>query len=266
MRSFLTALVVIMVVTVLATVVANAQDSVISKPMEQWSKEDAEKMLNNSPWVATREVRIKYAGQARPVAGGPQPTLGTGSSPSYVRTDQNTINSSGAEAPVDFQFTLRLRSALPIRQALVRLKQLEAKQNQLSEKDRAAFDSKMKGLLDCPACNQNYVLTLSSKSKQNPGADAVFSLYKGGRLEDLQRYVYIANDRGERRVLVHFVPPRVPGDEATFFFTRLDDKGVPLITDSTRELTLNLSDNEVNAVANFKIDVSKLKMNGKVEF
>jgi hypothetical protein len=167
---------------------------------------------------------------------------------------------------VDFQFTLRLRSALPIRQALARLKQLEAKYDQMSEKDRAAFDTKMKGLVECPACNQNYVLTLGSKSKQNPGADAVYSLYKGGRLDDLQRYVYIANDRGERRTLVHFVPPRVPGDEATFFFPRLDDKGMPLITESTKELTFNLSDNEVNAVTNFKIDVSKLKLNGKVEF
>ena len=32
------------------------------------------------------------------------------------------------------------------------------------------------------------------------------------RLADLQRYVYIANERGERRPLVYFVPPRVPGD------------------------------------------------------
>ena|SRR2546426_3227124 len=266
MKRFLIGLTAIVTLTGLAFVVGKAQDSVVSKPIEQWSKQDAEKILNNSPWVAIQEVRIKYAGQTRPVAGGPQPTLGAESSPSYVRTDQNTISSAGAEAPVDFQFTLRLRSALPIRQALVRLKQLEAKHDQMSEKDRAAFDAKMKGLLECPACNQNYVLTLSSKSKQNPGADAVFSLYKGGRLDDLQRYVYIANDRGERRALVHFVPPRVPGDEATFFFPRLDDKGMPLITDSTKELTFNLSDNEVNAVTNFKIDVSKLKMNGKVEF
>jgi hypothetical protein len=247
-------------------VLANAQESVVSKPLEQWSKQDAERILNNSPWAVVQEVRIKYAGQTRPVAGGNQPVLGAESSATYVRTDQNTINSSGAEAPVDFQFTLRLRSALPVRQALVKLKQLEAKYSQMSEKDRTAFDAKTRGLLECPACSNNYVLTLSSKSKQNPGADAVFSLYKGGRLEDLQRYVYIANDRGERRTLAHFVAPKVPGDEATFFFPRFDDKGTPLLTEYTKGLVFNLSDNEVNAVTNFKIEASKLILNGRVEF
>jgi len=238
-----------------------AQDLIPARPFEQWTKEDAKKILNDSPWAIMQEVRIKYAGESRPVAGGPQPLSGTTN-----RTEQNTINSAGAEPPVDFQFTLRLRSSVPIRQALVRLKQIEAKYDKLSDKDRVAFDAKTKGLLDCPACADNYVITLSSKSVQNPGADAVYSVMKGGRLEDLKRYIYIANERGERRSLIHFIPPKVPGDEATFFFSRLDDSGLPLLTPENKELVFNVTNNEVNIVTNFKLDVSKLVMKGKVEF
>ncbi len=238
-----------------------AQDSILSRPFDQWTKEDAKRILSDSPWAIMQEVRIKYAGESRPVAGGPQPLSGTSN-----RTEQNTINSAGAEPPVDFQFTLRLRSAMPIRQALVRLKQIEAKYDKLGDKDRVAFDVKTKGLLECPACADNYVITLSSKSAQSPGADAVYSVLKGGRLEDLRRYVYIANERGERRLLIHFVPPKVPGDEATFFFSRLDDSGLPLLTPESKELVFNVTNNEVNIVTNFKLDVSKLVMNGKVEF
>ena len=171
-----------------------------------------------------------------------------------------------SDLPVDFVFTLRLRSALPVRQALVRLKQLEADSKKPSQKDLENFDAQIKGLLECPACAANYVVTLSSKSRNRPGADAVYATFKGGRLSDLQRFVFLANDRGERRDLVHFVAPRTPGDDAIFFFPRLDAKGAPLLTPENKELLINLSDKQVNSVSNFRIDVSKLVMNGKVEF
>jgi len=167
---------------------------------------------------------------------------------------------------VDFIFTLRLRSALPVRQALVRLRQLQTGIEKLGPRELAAFDAQTKGLLDCPACAGNYVVTLSSKSKNSPGADAVYAAFKGGQLADLQRYVYLANERGDRRSLVHFVPPKVPGDEATFFFPRLDEKGSPLLAPENKVLLVNLTDNQANSITNFKMDVSKLMVNGKVEF
>ena len=238
-----------------------AQDSTLDKPVERWTKEEARIILNKSPWAITQEVRIRYAGESRPVAGGPPPTTGTSN-----RSEQNSISSAGAEAPVDFQFMLRLRSALPIRQALMRIRQLEAKYERMTDKDRADFDARTKGLLECAPCADNYVLTLSSKSSQNPGADAVYAVFKGGRLQDLQRYIYIANERGERRSLIHFVPPKFPGDEATFFFPRFNDEKVPLLTPQSKELLFSLTSNEINIITSFRIDVSKLVRNGKIEF
>src|SRR5205085_1879189 len=125
---------------------------------------------------------------------------------------------------------------------------------------------KIRGLLDCPACADNYVLTLSAKSGEAPGADPVFTTFKGARLADLQRYVYIADERGQRRTLVHFVPPKAPGEEATFFFPRADDKGSPLLTTASKEFYFNLSDMEVNSVTNFRVDVTKLVAGGAVDF
>jgi hypothetical protein len=107
---------------------------------------------------------------------------------------------------------------------------------------------------------------LSSKSLNSPGADAVYTTFKGGQLADLQRYIFIANERGNKRELVHFVAPRIPGDEAIFFFPRFDDKGAPLLTPENKDLIVNLADNDANSVANFKFEVAKLVRNGKVEF
>ena len=127
---------------------------------------------------------------------------------------------SGTEPPTDFTFTLRLRSGTPIRLALVRQKEIEEDFSKLKGEARSAFIQKYRGLVECPACTENYVLTLSSKSKSNPGADAVYTAFGGAKLADLQRYIYLQNDKGEKRQLAYFVPPKAPGEEAVFFFPR----------------------------------------------
>jgi hypothetical protein len=234
-----------------------------SKSFEQWSRADTEQVLNNSAWVKKQEVRIKQAEKFSAAGGAPVSAAAQGA---YLPTISNTVDVGSARPPIDFVFRLRLRSGLPIRAALLREKQLEANYDQLSEKERAAFDARWNGILQCPACANNYVLTLSSSSKEQPGADAVYSVFKGGRLLDLQRYVYIANEKGERRVLVHFVPPQAPGEEAVFYFARFDDKGVPLLNSKSKELIFNLTNTDVNIITNFRIDVSQLLIDGEVSF
>jgi len=238
--------------------VVYAQNELPTKPYSHWSKKEAEAVLSDSPWAKKQELRIKFDKERQKAAGSY-----SGVSESAAAQSQMEVTT---QMPVDFILTLRLRSALPVRQALVRLKALETNVEKMTEQQAVAFDTQMKGLLECPACAANYVVTLSSKSKDSPGADAVYATFKGGRLADLQRYVYIANERGERRPLVHFVPPRVPGDEAVFFFPRTDEKGAPLLTLGNKELLINLADNQANAITNFRIDVTKLVLDGKVEF
>ena len=242
----------------IAASAAHAQAVWTDKPFTQWSRSDAETVLNDSPWSSHQEVRMQFDKEKQTAAG----SYSGVSSAAAVSSQMEVMS----DLPVDFIFTLRLRSALPVRQALVRLKQLESDSRKLSKKDLETFDAQIKGLLECPACAGNYVVTLSSKSLNRPGADAVYATFKGGRLSDLQRFVFLANERGERRQLVHFVAPRVPGDDAIFFFPRLDAKGAPLLTPESKQLLINLSDKQVNSVSNFRIDVSKLVMNGKVEF
>jgi hypothetical protein len=240
------------------TVIAWGQEAWTKKPFMEWSRSEAEKIMNDSPWASQQEVRLRFDKEAQKAAGSY-----SGVSAASAAQSQTEVS---RDLPVDFVFTLRLRSAVPLRQALVRLRQLQTDIEKMSPKELAAFDAQTKGLLECPACAANYVVTLSSKSKNSPGADAVFAAFKGGRLADLQRYVYIANERGDRRALVYFVPPKVPGDEATFFFPRLDEKGSPLLGPENKELLVNLTDNQANSITNFKLDVSKLIVNGKVEF
>jgi len=256
-------LVLIAIAVSASTSILYSQEVRPLKHFQEWSKKEAEGVLEESPWAPKQEVRIRYASTARRIAGGTVPSTSAGA---ITETTSTSGEMGGAEAPVDFVFTLRLRSAVIVRRALVRLKQLETNYDQMSKVERDAFDAKLKGLLECPACEQNYVVTLSSKSKQRPGADAIFTAFKGGRLADLQRYVFIANGRGERRDLVHFVPPKAPGDEAIFYFPRFNEKGEALLTPADTELITNFTNNDINMNINFTIDVSKLLVNGQIDF
>ncbi|PWT87441.1 MAG: hypothetical protein C5B55_14770 [Blastocatellia bacterium] len=235
-----------------------AQTALPTKPFEQWSKTEAEKVLNDSNWTMKQELRLRFDKEVQKAAGSY-----SGVSGSAAAQSQTEVTS---DLPVDFIFTLRLRSALPIRQAIVRLRNLETDIEKMNQSQMAAFDKQSKGLLECPACQNNYVVTLSSKSTNSPGADAVFNLFKGAQQADLERYIFLTNDRGERRPLIHFVPPKVPGDEATFFFPRLDDRGQPLLTETNKQLVVNLNDNRPTSVGNFQFDVSRLILKGKLEF
>jgi len=240
---------------------ALAQEPWAGKPFGEWTKKEAERILADSPWAQTRTVKVQGERRVQSVAGSSLPGASGSEDPSVRAVI------GGAEAPTDFSFTLRLRSALPVRQALVRLRQLEAGYDGMKGADRAAFDARTRGLLDCPACSDYYVLTLSARSKEARGADPVFTTLKGARLEDLKRYVYLANDRGKRRPLVNVVAPKVPGDEAVFYFARLDEAGEPLFTPANRRLIFNLSDTQVNTVSNlFEVDLTRLVVGDRIEF
>lgn len=55
----------------------------------------------------------------------------------------------------DKVYVVRLRSALPIRQAILRLRQIKEKYDSMSDAKKAEFDEKNKALVECPACDEN---------------------------------------------------------------------------------------------------------------
>jgi hypothetical protein len=236
-RGFLFAVVSVLLLTVVASVCAQ---NPWSRPYQQWTKEDIIQIASASPWAQVVQASPTTADRV-PLA--------------YVPG-----------------VTVRLRSALPIRQALVRLKQLEAKYDKMTEHDRAEFDLKMKGLLDCPACADNYIITLGPPVSTRQMKSGIGSL-KNVTLALLEKRVYIINELGERRELVHFVAPKHDEDEATFFFPRLDDRSTPLLTKDSGKLIFVFEARNLRTgwgldsiPERYEFDVSKLLFNGRVEF
>ena len=236
---------------------AAAQQGLPEKPFQQWSKEEVNKILSDSLWARTQATRIQRRGQVRSIAGQ------TESEGGISRKGELT----SAEDPVDYRFTLRLHSALPIRQALVRREQLNWDYDKRSEAERKAFDQQAKEmLLDCAVCADNYILSVGFSSNNTSGNDMIHQWFGGATLPALKGYIYIANERGERRDLVAFIPPKAAGDDVFFIFPRLDEKGQPLFTAADKKLLFRMSDSNARSITNFAFDISKLMFDGKVGF
>jgi hypothetical protein len=219
-----------------------AQDGWKSKPYRQWTKKDVIKLGSDSPWAQVRHADA---------------TVGDSLDPSgYMRA-----------------VTIQLRSALHIRQALVRVKQLEAKYDAMNDKQRAEFDAKTQEMLECPVCADKYIVALGPPVSTGPGANAINAL-RSATLGLLKGLVHISNERGERRELIHFNAPKFVGDEALFFFPRFDEKGRPLLTPENKTLIfffdshqgINTGYGPVTIPKRFEFNVSRLIVDGQVEF
>jgi hypothetical protein len=233
-----------------------AQEMLPEKPFQQWTKAEVNKILTDSLWAKTQVTRLQRRGQVRSIAG-------QNESETFSRKGEL----SSAEDPLDYRFTLRLHSALPIRQALVRQEQLKWNYDKRSEAERKAFDVQAKQmLLDCPVCADNYVVSVGFSSENSAGNDMIFQWFGATTLPAIKGYIYIANERGERRDLIDFIPPKAAGDDVFFIFPRLDQKGQPLLTATDKKLIFRMSDNNARSITNFNLDISKLIFDGKVQF
>lgn len=212
-----------------------AQDG--NKPYQQWTVKEAEAVLINSAWAQTLEAGVAVGGLDMPT-----PVMGTA-------------------------VTLRLRSALPLRQAMVRLRQLKAKYDKMGDSDKAAFDTKNKPLLECPACDDYYVVSLNPGPGSNKGVPNILQTMS---FAQVKLNVQLKNEKGETRELVNFVNPKIAGEEAVFFFSRFNSKGEPLISPQSRILTVSFDprifEGAAVRVTKFDFDVAKMTVDGRVLF
>ena len=167
---------------------------------------------------------------------------------------------------------VRLHSALPVRQALVRFRQIVLKYDDMSSAERARLDSQLKEELDCLDCEKYYILTLGPM----PYDPKLLRLLMTLSLEQLHPYAFLTNDKNERRELAKYIPPRhgrkdgLVFGHAMFFFPRLDDQGKPLITADNKkfyfEIDRKIFKGKSDPIGRITFSVSSITKNGKILF
>lgn len=237
----------------------------LEKPYEKWSQEEALKVISAKPFADQYQSErannvVEQIGQLN---GQAQNNIG-----GSVRGTGNNDRTLGA-----LPIVIRLHSALPVRQAQVRMRQIQAGYDKMNEEARKKFDESQKILLDCAICKDYYVVTITKfkDSSTTTVDDGIFQLMK---LEDFKGKVWLINDKDEKRELVQFTAPKKAGEPAVFYFKRADDKGNPLLSMESKTLKFVFSNDLLdgdNAYSyllprSFEFSVPKLIIGDKVEF
>lgn len=237
----------------------------LEKPYTEWGKEDSLRIVNDSAWSKPYQGTIGASnaavGQVSREMG--QTVYSGGSNPRSVSRDYGP-------PPV----TMRLHSGLTVRQALVRLQQLDAGYDKLDATQKTAFDADRKKFLDCAICKDYYVVTLI-KSPDASGMTTEEGVFQGMTFDQLKGHIKLVNDKGEEREIVQFNAPKHSRDQAVFYFKRVDTAGTPLLTTDSKSLKFVFDSEILEPVRNrfayllprtLEFKVSKIVVGGKVDF
>lgn len=202
-----------------------------SKPIDTWNETDVADILQRSPWGQRISNRT--------------------AEPSFLGVIVQ-----------DIYATFSLRSALTVRLALIRLRQLSEKYDSMAEKQRKEFDAKYRSLRDCEQCSDYYIVAIGGDSRILKNAVIV---------KRRKEMIFLSNELGERRKLEKFVPQVQTGSEAVFLFPRNDEKGKPLLNADSKTLTFNFrnesnDDAVVKLVERVEIKVQDISRDGIVIF
>jgi hypothetical protein len=130
----------------------SAEDFWTKKEWHDWSKSDCNKMLQNSPWAKTVNVDNENRNGALPSVS-TDVGMGAGSS----------LSSKGAG---QISYYIELRSATPIRLALIRLEQIQQKYEKKSDAEKQEFDKSVDAKFG--AANGNQIAVRVSYFSQSP--------------------------------------------------------------------------------------------------
>lgn len=202
-----------------------------SKPIDAWDETDVADILQRSPWGQRISNRT--------------------AEPSFLGVIVQ-----------DLYATFTLRSALTVRLALIRLRQISEKYDSMTEKQRKEFDAKYRSLRECTQCDDYYIVAVGGDSRILKNAVIV---------KRRKEMIFLSNELGERRELEKFVPQVQTGSEAVFLFPRKDEKGKPLLNADSKTLTFTFrnesnDDAVVKLVERVEIKVKDISRDGIVIF
>lgn len=129
----------LLLATTLLTLPLVAQEFYVTRPYQQWTKPETEKMLHDSPWAQHVTLsRVVMTG----VSTGMRGVTGTG--------NQAAVQDAQHSELPQLTYTAQIRSAMPMRQAVVRQRQIAESYDAKKPDQRAALDAKTSAYLARP--------------------------------------------------------------------------------------------------------------------
>ena len=193
------------------------------KEWKTWSKDDCRKILEDSPWA-----RKEQLGEVVQNAFG-QSTQGT-----------------GRETEQFIYYVIQFRSALPVRQAFVRLMQIERKYDKMSAEDRKAFDASAGSFL-AGKYEDSIVINVSYGSNVDKYARELKRIWQGYSELAPPQDITLTTSKGTRVKPLRIVSAPGGAMEFNLIFPRLID-GEPFITSNLKSVGIEFPHPDIEKI------------------
>jgi hypothetical protein len=186
----------------------------------QWSEKECRKLLEDSPWAQKHTLSQTLIEPTQ------RPALDRGpaqnpASPDVRIPDINRPDGSGRarEARPEIVYQVQLRSALPIRHALVRLEQIGAKYDQMQPDQQRGFDQKAAEFL-AKSFRDTILLHVSYGSNVQVDDRELAAHWQKQTTEMLRNFVFLIASGGEKFSLLDYRAAQGGGREFQLTFPR----------------------------------------------
>jgi hypothetical protein len=209
------------ILAVLLTALLLGAGSAQQKPWSEWTKVEAEKILNNSAWGQTQTDTDTSEMMYSPTS---QSGIGSSTRPgvSGTTTDRQSINSSRAaqgakNQAISVNYHVRLLSAKPVREAFMRVIQLAQKtpDKELLE-DLQSFVQR--------DFSEFIVVAVGFDSTDGRFSGPALQAFASANLGTLKNKTYLERKDGKRVFLMQYQAPINDGLGAKFIFPRIVDE------------------------------------------
>lgn len=187
------------------------------KPFTEWKREEVLKLLNKSPWADHMTF-----------------TRQTGVSPEGLSQSRTRGGSLGGERELYDTYTVRFFSALPVRQAYVRMLQFMNGYDEMRAEQKKQFDNRFSRVLKMDT-SQSIIVALEFSSNDRQLAMNVERMLQQNTAELLKQKVYLISQQLGRVELTEYYPPAADGTGAKFLFPRIID-GKPVVSPQDKEV------------------------------
>jgi hypothetical protein len=239
---------------VLLLLIAVAIETVIGQRQttswKEWSRADAEKILNHSAWGQVQidtdlsEMFFQPTTDAR-TSGGRSPNANS-------RLEQGATNQE-----TSVKYGIRFFSARPVRQAFIRMIQLQQKNLEPDVIER------MNSFAELPSA-ESIIITVTIEGTDKRSLGKVMQIISSAATGTLKNTTYLERNDGKRLFLDEYVPPGKDGFGARFIFPRIVDER-PFLTPEIHDVRF-VSEFGSTIKLNMRFKVADMMLDGKLEY
>lgn len=222
---------------VLAASAAMADDF-WNSPFDKWSREQVQRILRDSPWAQSQTFAVPL----------------------------NSLDSGvTGEKELYYRFTVRFFSALPVREAYVRMARLMNNYDQMAEDQRKEFDVRFQKALTLDVSDRVIIAVDYPDTNDPNAARELRSAFEMATTEMMNQRVYLIGQKVGRVQIREYFPPSSDGTGAKFIFPR-SVNGQPVLGPQDKEIRFDFTSPATNQHIFMTFKAQKMVFQGQPSY